>query len=116
MAEEAFRSLGLAPSYAYLLMTVNDQPGIQPSAISRELGLSPSTVTRLIEKMEYRGFLERVSEGRATKVMPTEECKALNPQLEKSWQNLQQRFSQELGERYKEVLTEMSYKAAEKLE
>ena len=56
MADEAFAPTGLSTSYAFLLMTVNETPGIQPKIISCHMQLTPSTVTRLIEKMEYRGF------------------------------------------------------------
>ena len=115
MAEEVFSPLGLAPTYAYLLMTVNDQPGIQPSQISKELELKPSTVTRLVDKMENRGFVERTSEGRATNVHPTDKSRQLNAKLQDAWQKLQKRCSEELGDRYTEVLTEMAYTASEKL-
>ena len=68
MAEEEFSMAGVAPSYAFLLMTVNSEPGIRPSKIGQRMQLSPSTVTRLIEKLEYRGFLERKIIGKYNEV------------------------------------------------
>lgn len=115
MAEEEFKMAGLAPTYAYLLMTVNDKPGIQPGEISDELQLTPSTVTRLVEKMESRGYVKRVSEGRATRVEPADKSLELNKSLEEAWQRLQDRYAGELGERYTEVLTEMIDKATKQL-
>lgn len=115
MAEEAFQAVGLSPSYAFLLMTVNEKPGIQPSEISRELQLTPSTVTRLVEKMENQGYLKRESEGRATKVEPLQKSLDLQDRILEAWQNLKDRYSEVLGDRYSEVLTEMTYTAAEKL-
>lgn len=116
MADEVFRDIGLSPSHAFLLMKVNDEPGIQPSKLSEALRLSPSTITRLIEKMEYQGYLERVSEGRATHVHPTEKCQHKDADLRKAWGVLKKRYTQKLGERYTEVLTEMTIKAVEQLE
>lgn len=116
MADEAFKEVGLAPSYAFLLMAVNDRPGIQPSELSEILGLTPSTITRLVEKMEYQGYLERISEGRSTHVHPTDACRAKNRDIRSAWQQLQQRYTGILGERYTEVLTEMTVKASEQLE
>ncbi|MDX1639387.1 MAG: MarR family transcriptional regulator [Balneolaceae bacterium] len=116
MAEEEFTVTGLSPSYAFLLMTVNEKPGIQPSEISREMQLSPSTVTRLVEKMEYRGYLQRRSEGRATYVEPTSRSLELDGKIREAWQNLSERYSDVLGDRYSEVLTEMTYKAVEELD
>ncbi len=97
LAESSFKSTGLAPSYAFLLMTVNEQPGMQPKDISCQLQLTPSTVTRLIEKLEYQGYLERKSVGRATQVFPTKKAADLKPELKKGWQNLYKAYSKVLG-------------------
>ncbi|WP_431159107.1 MarR family winged helix-turn-helix transcriptional regulator [Winogradskyella poriferorum] len=111
MADEAFSQTGLSPSYAFLLMTVNDAPGIQPKAISRQMQLTPSTVTRLIEKMEYRGLLERKSVGRATEVFPTEKSLALKPELKKAWQSLYKQYNTILGKDEARQLTDDIYSA-----
>lgn len=115
MADDEFRAVGLAPSYAFLLMTVNKRPGIQPGELSEELQLTPSTVTRLVEKMEYQGYLERISEGRATRVKPTDKSRELDSEIRNAWQSLNERYAKVLGERYSEVLTEMTFKATQKL-
>lgn len=115
MAEQAFSRLGISPSYAFLLLVVINRPGIQPSEISNELELAPSTVTRHIEKLEREGLLERHSRGRATNVHPTDKGNALGDQLESAWNELQQGYDELLGDRYTKVLTEMAYKAAQKL-
>lgn len=115
MADDAFRNIGLTSSYAFLLMLVEDQPGIQPMELSKKLDLTPSTITRLVEKMEYRGYLERRSKGRSTHIHITEEGRQLHPKLEQAWQNVQQSYISILGKRYAEVLTEMTEKAAEQI-
>lgn len=116
MADEAFKEVGLSPSHAFLLMKVNDEPGIQPSTLSEVLGLTPSTITRLIEKMEYQGYLKRESEGRATHVRPTNKCIAKESDLQEAWNSLRKNYTDILGDRYTEVLTEMSVKAIDQLE
>ena len=116
LADDAFKTTGLAPSYAFLLMAVNDNPGIQPSELSKILRLKPSTITRLIEKMEYQGYLERSSEGRATYVSPTNACLEMDNELHAAWKQLKNRYKEILGERYTEVLTEMSVKALDQLD
>lgn len=114
MAEEEFAITGLAPSYAFLLMSVNDKPGIQPKGLSEQMQLTPSTVTRLIEKMEHRGFVERKSAGRITEVFPTAKSQELDPKIKEAWQNLYKRYSGILG---KEVddLTAAVYDTVKKL-
>ena len=111
MADEAFAPTGLSTSYAFLLMTVNDSPGIQPKAISCQMQLTPSTVTRLVEKMEYRGLLERKSVGRATQVFPTEKSEALKPALKRAWQSLYKQYTTILGKETANQLTDDIYKA-----
>ena len=46
MAEEEFRATGLSPSHAFLVMLVNDKPGIGQKELCEQLYLAPSTVTR----------------------------------------------------------------------
>ncbi|MBN2731864.1 MAG: MarR family transcriptional regulator [Balneolaceae bacterium] len=116
MADDAFRELGLTSSYAFLLMLVNDQPGIQPMELSKKLQLTPSTITRLVEKMEYRGYLNRRSEGRATHIEITEKGEKIYPKLEQAWNSLKRKYTSILGERYTTVLAEMTYKASGQIE
>ncbi len=111
LAEEEFAITGLAPSYAFLLMTVNDKPGIQPKEISEHMQLSPSTVTRLIEKLEHRGFVERKSQGKATRVFPTEKSKKLDRKIHTAWMNLYNRYTEVLGEKHARELTSNVYRA-----
>jgi DNA-binding MarR family transcriptional regulator len=115
MAGEEFTTSGLAPSYAFLLMTVNDKPGIQPTEISAHMQLTPSTVTRLIEKMEHRGLLERKSVGKFTKVYPTEKSKKLDKKIHEAWASLYKRYSALLGEQKSRALTTKVYQASKKL-
>ncbi len=107
---------GVAPSYAFLLMTVNSEPGIRPSKIGQRMQLSPSTVTRLIEKLEYRGFLERKINGKYTEVYSTALGSGLDIKLQKAWSNLSKRYSDLLGEEATKKLTTEVYKASQTLE
>lgn len=116
ISDEEFAVIGLGSSYAFLLMTVNEKQGITPTEISQHMQLTPSTVTRLIEKMEYRGFLKRESIGRSTEVYSTETGLALQSQLKTIWQGLYKRYSDILGKDIAEKLTSDIYTSAQKLE
>ncbi len=115
MAEEEFASVGLSPSYAFLIMTVAKKPGIQPGEISKELELTPSTITRLIEKMEKKGLLRRKFEGKTTGVFITAKGEALTIDIKKCWLNLYLRFKETLGEEQAEKLTGVIYTAVKEL-
>lgn len=116
IADEEFATTGLTSSYAFLLMTVNEKPGIRPKEISHHMQLTPSTVTRLIEKMEFKGFLKRERVGRTTEVYPTEQSKELHPKIKKAWNELYQRYSDILGKTTGDKLTKLINEANEKLE
>lgn len=111
IAEEIFQEVGLKPTYVYLLLAVNARPGIQPSDLGKVLRLNPSTITRLVGKMEQQGYLSRTSSGRRTLIEPTPEGSQKNKELEEAWEKLKNWYRSLLGERYSEVLTEMMYKA-----
>ena len=115
MAEEEFSRTGLSPSYAFLLMGVNEKPGIQPGTLSQQMQLSPSTITRLIEKMELKGYLQRKSSGRCTEVYPTQKSLDLDAQIKSAWQNLYQRYSETLGEKAAIQLTQETFEATQRL-
>lgn len=115
IADEAFAHTGLTSSYAFLLMTVNDKPGIQPKEISRHMQLTPSTVTRLVEKMEHRGFLERKRVGRTTEVYPTIQSEELHPKIKGAWRNLYKRYADVLGKSTADQLTDLINEANEEL-
>ena len=116
IADEEFASLGITPSYAFLIMSVNIKPGIQPGEISIEMQLTPSTVTRLIEKMEYKGLLERRTSGKFTEVYATGKGTEIIPQIKTCWMNLYRRYSAILGEENGQQLTSMIYDAVKKLD
>ncbi|WP_435625319.1 MarR family winged helix-turn-helix transcriptional regulator [Flagellimonas sp.] len=116
ISDEEFASIGLTSSYAFLLMTVNEKQGIQPKEISEHMQLTASTVTRLIEKMEYRGYLQRQSAGRSTEVYATPDGLELQPKLKEIWQRLYKRYSGILGKEVADKLTADIYASSQKLE
>ena len=116
MAEEEFTITGLAPSYAFILMTVSQKPGIQPNEISKEMQLTPSTITRLIEKLENKGLLERKINGKFTAVYPTDKADPILLKVKEAWMNLYKRYSLILGEEEGKTLAKLIIEASRKLE
>ena len=116
VADEEFAKTGLqSSSYAFLIMTVNATPGIHPKEIASEMQLTPSTVTRLIEKMEQRGFIERRQAGRSTNVFPTEQAKNLDGEIKAAWQRLHKRYADFIGEEESSKLTDDCMKMYNKI-
>ena len=97
LAGESWRKVGLAPSHAYLLMIVLEEPGVQPGTLAGELQLKPSTITRLIEKLEEKKLVVRVAEGKTTSVYATAKGKELLPKLKESLHDFYEGYAKVLG-------------------
>jgi MarR family transcriptional regulator, organic hydroperoxide resistance regulator len=115
IGEAEFAKVGLSYSHAYLLSELALNPGSTPSMLSETLFLSPSTITRLVEKLEAKGLAYRQSEGKHTRVYATEAGSALAPAVGAAWQQNWQKFAGCLGEREALELTRLIFTAAEKL-
>ncbi len=115
MADESFRTTGLSPSHAFLMMLVTDKPGIGQKELCEQLHLAPSTVTRFIDSLAYKGYLTRQSEGKATRVFPTKDGEQLRQPIDAAWKDLHQRYAKVLGLQAGDALTAMIDEAAEKL-
>ena len=97
LALESWKPVDLSPSHAYLLMMVLEEPGLQPGCIANHLQLSPSTVTRLIEKLEEKKLVIRTTEGKSTNVYPSETAKQLLPTLQECRVHFYNNYSNILG-------------------
>ncbi len=115
LAEEAFRPTGLSPSHAFLMMLVNDTPGIGQKALCARLHLAPSTVTRFIDTLVYRGYLERRSEGKTSRVYATTAGAELQEPIAAAWKGLHERYAEVLGRAAGDDLAARIDAASEKL-
>ncbi|WP_088072097.1 MarR family winged helix-turn-helix transcriptional regulator [Gottfriedia luciferensis] len=116
MAEEEFAPLGISPTYAFLLMAVNEQPNITQTELSNILHIAPSTTTRFVEKLEVKKLVERKSEGKLTLVNLTEKGILIQDEIKKCWKNLYGRYVEILGEDVAKQITQQTLHAATEIE
>ncbi len=112
IAEIAFADLGLTPSDAYLIMCVNEKPNIQPTEISDKILLAPSTITRMIEKLEKRSIVTRSTEGKYTFVAATVKGKEIYIAIIKKWDEIGALFTAKLGDSTVTSLVQFTTQAA----
>lgn len=105
MAEQAFKTTGLSPSYGYLMLILIDEPGLSQNEISKRMNVKASTMTRFIDKLIGMRYVERVQEGRATFVFPTEEGKKVKVLIDKALSDLYKKYCDVLGEEFAVKLT-----------
>jgi DNA-binding MarR family transcriptional regulator len=97
LAIESWKPVGLSPSHAYLLMMAIEEPGLPAGTIANHLQLTPSTVTRLIEKLEEKKLLVRVAEGKLSNIYPTTKAKDMLPELKNCIQHFYKKYSEAIG-------------------
>lgn len=115
LAQDSWSKVDLSPSHAYLLMMAIDEPGVQPSALADHLQLQPSTITRLIEKLEARKLVVRTTEGKMTNVYPTPKGKELLPRLKECVNEFYSTYAGILGKEESAKLVQSMGKVADKL-
>ncbi|MDB5206590.1 MAG: winged helix-turn-helix transcriptional regulator [Flavisolibacter sp.] len=116
LAIESWNPVGLSPSHAYLLITVLEEPGVQPTHLGEHLQLKPSTITRLIQKLEEKKLVVRTTEGRITNVYPTPRAKELQPKIMDCMKHFYEQYSGALGKEESVKLVQSLTKVADKLE
>jgi len=115
MAEEAFGRVGLSPSLAYLLMQISDRPGIPLGRVADVLMLDASTLTRLVEKLEAKGWVERRADGRGRLLFLTSAGARNVPAVRQAWTDLEAAYTSVLGEDHARVITKLSLATGRKL-
>ena len=116
IADEAFSKTGLSPSHALLLYTVNHKGGMPQKALGEELCLTPSTITRLIEKLERQKLVLKKSEGKNVTLCTTPEGLALQEDIIKAWNRLHERYKDILTEEEAARFIELSGRLSDKLD
>ncbi len=115
LAIESWKKANLSPSHAYLLMLVIEDAGIQPGALASQMQLTPSTITRLIEKMEKKKLVVRIMEGKVTNVYPTPKAKVMLPILKECVNHFFEAYSKIVGKDESLHLVQNMNKLADKL-
>nr|WP_283242706.1 MarR family transcriptional regulator [Marinifilum caeruleilacunae] len=105
MADEEFRFIGLAPSYAYLMLLVVDQPGSSQNELSKKMNLKSSTLTRFFDKLVQRGLVERIQNGREINIYATDKGHKTRVLIDSALNNLHKKYSLVLGENFATKLT-----------
>ncbi len=107
--EEAYRSVGLSPSHAYLLQIVLEHPGSSPKELAERMDLRLSTVTRFLDSLSIKGLVERRQENkdkRERSIYPTKLAIDLRDELKFITKTLHKRIRKVLGKnQVNEVVT-----------
>jgi DNA-binding MarR family transcriptional regulator len=115
MADEAFRKTGLAPTYAFILLVLMEKDGLPQKDIAQILFSAPSTIARFVEKLEYKGLIKTVVDGRKSLVYLTDAGRELSKEIDLSWDELHAAYGKVLGQSQSDEFAKELSVAAEQL-
>ncbi len=116
MADEAFKKTGLAPTYGFILLILKEKDGLPQKDIAQMLYSAPSTIARFVEKLEYKGYIKTVSDGRLSLVYLTDEGREFIKEIDSSWEELHQAYNAVLGTEVSGQLSQDLNAATDKLQ
>ena len=96
------REIGLYPGQELLLMQLWDRDGQTQTDLVRALRLDPSTVTRMVGRLEEQGVVSRVAsprDGRAVIISLTPHGRDLQGDVRRIWADLEQTAIARMTER-----------------
>ncbi len=116
--EEIFASLGLGGNYALLLTALYDFKSVTPLVIADAISLSPSTITRFVDKLILKGYVIKEISGKNSFISLTKKGEEIYPDLLEGWKRLKEYYIEFLGEdlynKYIEINKEVLSKLDEK--
>ena len=92
---------GIHAGQDMLLLAVWDEPGLRQGALAARLGVEAATVTRMLQRLERSGLVERRADphdARALRVHPTPRSRLVEGTVRRAWAQLDEILVAELGE------------------
>ena len=116
LAEEAFASIDVPPSYAYLIITLKDHSGISQKELCSKLSIAPSTSTRFIDKLVKQNYVERKSKGKHILLYLTEQGESLCDQIYVCLEEIYKRHAEILDKSHSGQLIHLLHEASEQMD
>ncbi|MFE7043972.1 MarR family winged helix-turn-helix transcriptional regulator [Streptomyces atratus] len=92
-AGKLLKGLGLYPGQEFLMMYLWDAGAVRQSELIKAVDLDPSTVTKMLQRLEQTGHVRRCpdpDDRRAVLVEATDDSCALHADVERAWTNLEE--------------------------
>lgn len=84
-----------------LLLAIWDEPGLRQAALASKLGVEPPTVTRMVQRLERSGLIERrrdPHDARVLRIHPTPRSRLLEGTVRRAWNDVDAMLEEGLGE------------------
>ena len=109
---------GIHAGQDVLLLALWMEPGLSQAALASRLGVEPPTITRMLQRLERSGLVERridPHDARVLRVHPTPRSRLLEGTVRRAWAQLEDILVAELGEEAAARLRELARAGARAL-
>ncbi|MFE7381151.1 MarR family winged helix-turn-helix transcriptional regulator [Streptomyces zhihengii] len=117
-AGKLLKALDLYPGQEFLMMRLWGAGPVRQSELIKEVGLDPSTVTKMLQRLEQTGHVSRcpdASDRRAVMVEATERSCALLTDVSHAWTRLEERTLAGLDQGERQELARLLAKVEDSL-
>lgn len=84
LANESFAPTGMAPAYTYMMLMISRNDGLTMTELADAFDYEQSTLSRMVQKLVSRGWLEKKRQGHQTCLFITTRAAAILPVMEES--------------------------------
>jgi DNA-binding MarR family transcriptional regulator len=91
-ARQLFEAIGLYRGQPLVLLALWEQEGFTQTVLAERLKIAPATVTKMLQRMEKTGFIQRkpdVEDQRVSRVYLTKAGRAIQGDVEAVWETMQ---------------------------
>lgn len=102
-----------------LLLAIWDTPGLRQAALAERLGVEAPTVSRMVQRLERGGMIERRADphdGRVMLVYPAPRSRLLESTVRRAWSSVDEMLVEALGRGDAEELQRMAAEAVTALQ
>jgi len=106
---------GLHAGQDLLLLAIWETAGLRQSQLADQLGVEPPTITRMLQRLERSGMIERrrdPHDARVVHVHATPRSRLLESSVRRAWMAIDERVIAQLGERESRDLRRLAIAAA----
>lgn len=102
-----FENYDLATSYVELLLILQEDDELSQNDLAEKMKLAPSTITRFVNKLEKKGFVQKKKVGRTAIITLSKKGKSVLPDLKNSFDNAVRDLEEVLGRKYVHTTKEL---------
>lgn len=113
--DDRLRSFGLATSYIELMIFLLNKGASTQTEIAEYLNLAPSTMTRFVDKLIKKGYVQKQRAGRSVSIELTGRGSEVSEQMKTAYDNVVDELTQMMGDKYVDTVRKLLEFGSEEL-